>query len=62
MNGVLGTILVLIILLAIVAGIVSHMIRARRDGKSVICGCDCKSCGGCCGSCSACSSCAGRKP
>ncbi|MBR3538387.1 MAG: FeoB-associated Cys-rich membrane protein [Eubacterium sp.] len=54
MNEIVGTILVLIVLLAVVALIICSMIRDKKAGKSVICGGSCKSCGGCCSSCSGC--------
>ena len=54
MDGTVGTILILIIVLAVVALIIRSMVRDKRAGKSVICGVDCKSCGGCCSSCAGC--------
>jgi len=54
MDGILGTILVLIILLAVIALVIHSMIRDRKAGKSVICGGSCGSCGGCCSSCKGC--------
>jgi len=54
MNGILGTILVAIILIAVVGLIIFSMIRDRKAGKSVICGGSCKTCGGCCSSCKGC--------
>jgi len=54
MNGVIGTILILLILVAIITLIIFSMIRDKKQGKSVICGVNCKSCGGCCHSCSGC--------
>ncbi len=47
MNGIFGTVLVLIILLAMVAGAIYSMIRDRKAGKSIICGGSCGSCAGC---------------
>ncbi|MCI8835441.1 MAG: FeoB-associated Cys-rich membrane protein [Ruminococcus sp.] len=44
----MGTALVSIVLLAIVAGIIRGMIRDRKNGKSIQCGGDCKYCGGHC--------------
>ena len=58
MDTIFGTTLVAIILLAIVALIIIGMIRNKKAGKSVICGCDCKNCSGCCGSCRGCPGCA----
>ncbi len=43
----LGTIIISLILLAVVAAIIISMIRDRKKGKSS-CGCDCAHCGGCC--------------
>ena len=54
MNGTLGTVIVLIILLVIIVLIICSMVHDKRQGKSVICGVDCKSCGGCCSSCKGC--------
>ena len=54
MNGVIGTVLVLIILLVIVTLIIRGMLRDKRAGKSVICGGNCKTCGGCCSTCRGC--------
>jgi hypothetical protein len=47
MNGMLGTMLVLMILLLIVGLIIRGMIRDKKAGKSVICGGSCETCGGC---------------
>ena len=44
----MGTALVSIVLLAIVAGIIRGMIRDRKNGKSIHCGGNCKYCGGHC--------------
>lgn len=44
----MGTWLVGGLLLALVAFIVSRMIRDKKNGKSIQCGCDCKNCGGHC--------------
>ena len=41
----LGTIIISLILLAVVATIIISMIRDRKKGKSS-CGCDCAHCGG----------------
>ncbi|MCI6631224.1 MAG: FeoB-associated Cys-rich membrane protein [Lachnospiraceae bacterium] len=35
-------------LVIIVAFIIRRMIRDKKKGKSLQCGCDCKHCGGCC--------------
>ncbi len=45
----LGTIIITLILIAIVAAIVISMIRDKKKGKTS-CGCDCAHCG-CCGAC-----------
>ena len=42
----MGTIVVLVLLILIVALIIRSMIRDKKNGKSVQCGCDCSSCGG----------------
>lgn len=44
----MGTGIVLIIVIGIVAFIVKGMIRDKKNGKSLQCGCDCKHCGGHC--------------
>lgn len=45
----MGTFLVLAVLFTAVALIIRSMIRARKNGKSIQCGCDCGRCGGHCG-------------
>ena len=45
----LGTIVISLILLAVVAAIIISMVRDKKTGKSS-CGCDCAHCG-CCVSC-----------
>ena len=41
----IGTILVSALLIAVVAGIIVSMIRKKRKGQSVVCGCgSCKGC------------------
>lgn len=45
----MGTIAVLAVLAGIVALIVRNMIRSRKSGKSLSCGCDCGHCDGKCG-------------
>lgn len=47
----MGTLIVLLILIAIVSGAVYSMYRDRKKGKSA-CGCSCGSCTGCGKSCS----------
>lgn len=44
----MGTWIVLAVLVLIVALIIRGMIRDKKNGKSVLCGGDCKSCGGYC--------------
>ncbi len=43
----MGTWIVGIILLAVVVLIICAMVRDKKKGKSIQCGCDCKNCGGC---------------
>ena len=45
----LGTIIISLILIAVVAAIIISTVRDKKKGKSS-CGCDCAHCGGC-GSC-----------
>jgi cytochrome c553 len=42
----LGTIVVSLVLLAVVASVVRHMWKGKKQGKSS-CGCDCSACGSC---------------
>ncbi len=44
-----GSIIVLIVIVGIVALIVRSMISDKKKGKSLQCGGDCKHCGGHCG-------------
>ncbi|MBR1930256.1 MAG: FeoB-associated Cys-rich membrane protein [Lachnospiraceae bacterium] len=44
----MGTLLVGGILAAIVALIIRSMVKDKKSGKSLQCGCDCKNCGGHC--------------
>ena len=44
----MGTAIVGLALLAIVSLIVRKMIKDKKKGKSIQCGCDCKHCGGHC--------------
>lgn len=44
----MGTVIVALILLAIVALIVRGMVKDKKAGKSIQCGGDCKNCGGHC--------------
>ena len=41
----MGTVIVGIALLAVVTLIIRKMIKDKKQGKSIQCGCDCKSCG-----------------
>ncbi len=45
----MGTIAVLAILAAVVGVVLRGMIRDKKKGKSIQCGCDCSECGGPCG-------------
>ncbi len=44
----MGTFIVGAVIITIVVAIISNMVRDRKQGKSVICGGDCKHCGGHC--------------
>ena len=44
----MGTIIVGMLLLSVVGLIVWNMIKAKRQGKSIQCGCDCSNCHGNC--------------
>lgn len=44
----MGTIIVGSIVLGVVAFIIRGMVKAKKNGKSIQCGCDCKHCGGHC--------------
>lgn len=45
---ILGTVIVGLTLVAIIFLIIRSMIRDKKNGKSLQCGGDCKSCGGHC--------------
>ena len=45
----MGTAIVLAVLVGIVSLIVKSMVRDKKNGKSLQCGGDCRSCGGHCG-------------
>lgn len=45
----MGTVITAAVLAGIVALIVRSMIRDKKNGKSLQCGCDCKHCSGHCG-------------
>lgn len=45
---ILGTVIVGLTLVAIILLIIRSMIRDKKNGKSLQCGGDCKSCGGHC--------------
>ncbi|OPJ64210.1 FeoB-associated Cys-rich membrane protein [Clostridium oryzae] len=44
----MGTVIVGIIVLGVLALSVRSMIKSKKSGKSLQCGCDCKDCGGHC--------------
>lgn len=44
----MATFITLVVLVMIISLIVKSMIRDKKQGKSIICGDDCKSCGGHC--------------
>lgn len=44
----MGTIVVGVIVIGVVGLAVRSMIRSKKNGKSLQCGCDCKHCGGHC--------------
>lgn len=44
----MGTLIVLLVLIGIVALIIRSMIRDKKNGKSLQCGGDCSHCGGYC--------------
>lgn len=45
----MGTAIVLAALAAVVGLIINRMVRDKRNGRSIQCGCDCKDCGRHCG-------------
>ncbi|MCH5270689.1 MAG: FeoB-associated Cys-rich membrane protein [Lachnospiraceae bacterium] len=45
----MGTAVVLVVLTGIVVWVIKSMIRDKKNGKSLQCGGDCRSCGGHCG-------------
>ena len=45
----MGTVITAAVLAGIVALIIRSMIRDKKNGKSLQCGCDCKHCSGHCG-------------
>ena len=47
MDGMIGTFIVLVILVAIVCVVVRSMIKDKKNGKSLQCGGDCSKCKGC---------------
>ena len=47
MNGIIGTFIVLIILVAVVCVVIRSMIKDKQNGKSLQCGGDCRKCKGC---------------
>lgn len=46
----MGTAITAIALIGIVAWIIKGMVRDKKNGKSLQCGCNCKHCSGHCGS------------
>ena len=44
----MGTFIVLVVLALIVFLIIRSMVKAKKNGKSISCGGDCKNCGGGC--------------
>ena len=44
----MGTVVIGVLLFGIVGLILHNMIKAKRQGKSVQCGCDCSHCSGHC--------------
>lgn len=44
----MGTFVIAVILLGVIALIIRSMIRDKRNGKSLQCGVDCRKCGGHC--------------
>lgn len=44
----MGTFVVGLVLVIIIAAIIRHMVKARKEGKSIQCGGECKHCGGHC--------------
>ena len=47
MNGIIGTAIVLVVVVGIVALIIRSMIKSKKEGKSLQCGYDCAKCKGC---------------
>ena len=45
----MGTVIVGAVLVGVVALVICKMVRDKKNGKSLQCGCDCKHCGGHCG-------------
>lgn len=43
----MGTVIVGVILAGIVALVIRSMVRNKKNGKSLQCGCDCSKCKGC---------------
>ncbi len=41
----MGTVIVGLVLVGIVAAIIRSMVSDKKNGKSLQCGCDCKNCG-----------------
>ncbi|MGN0130888.1 MAG: FeoB-associated Cys-rich membrane protein [Lachnospiraceae bacterium] len=45
----MGTLVVGVVLILVVAAVIYSMIRDKKRGRSLQCGCDCKNCGHHCG-------------
>ncbi len=44
----MGTVITAVIVLIIVGLAIGSMVKDKKNGKSIQCGCDCKNCGGNC--------------
>ena len=44
----MGTLIVIVVLVIVVTLIIRSMIKDKKSGKSLQCGCDCKNCSGHC--------------
>lgn len=44
----MGTVLVLLVLIAVIGVVIRSMIKDKKAGKSLQCGQDCRTCSGCC--------------
>lgn len=43
----MGTIITAMVLAGLIGLILYSMVKDKKNGKSLHCGCDCKNCGGC---------------